>query len=87
MVLSEHNARAGVGLLYSCGGHLWVQKWSKLIFSKSVLVWGYSYSLFPPVFSPWWPVVTLQNVQKALKMGSVAMEMGQKWVQNVFFQQ
>ena len=68
-------------------GHLWVQKWSKIFFPNLFLDHlGCSNKCFWSVLSPWWPVRTLQNSQKALKMGFLGTKKGQNWVKNVFFQ-
>ena len=68
-------------------GHLWVQKWSKIIFSKFVpRPLGVLKQVFLPVLSPWWPIMTLQNSQKPLKMGFLGTKKGQKWVKNTLFQ-
>ena len=40
---------------------------------------------FRPVLSPWWPVLILQNSQKALKMGCFGTKNGSKMGQKRVF--
>ena len=60
VVFSVHSARARVGSRGSSVGPKMVQNYFFHL--------GCSNNCFWPVLSPWWPVLTLQNSQKALKM-------------------
>ena len=68
-------------------GHLWVQKWSKIIFSKFVpRPLGVLKQVFLARFEPKVARYDAPQFQKALKMGFLGTKKGQKWVKNAFFQ-
>ena len=67
-------------------GHLWVQKWSKIIFSKAVPgPLGVLKQVFLARFEPMVARYDAPQFQKSLKMGFLGTKKGQKWVKNVFF--
>ena len=68
-------------------GHLWVQKWSKIIFSKLVpRPLGVLKQLFLARFEPMVARYDAPQFQKALKMGFLGTKKGQKSVKNALFQ-
>ena len=67
-------------------GHLWVQKWSKIIFSKFVpRPLGVLKQVFLARFEPMVARYDAPQFQKALKMGFLGTKKGQKWVKIAFF--
>ena len=67
-------------------GHLWVQKWSKIIFSKFVpRPLGVLKQVFLAHFEPMVARYDAPQFQKGLKMGFLGTKKGQKWVKNAFF--
>ena len=68
-------------------GHLWVQKWSEIIFSKFVpRPLGVLKQVFLARFEPMVARYDAPQFQKAWKMGLLGTKKVQKWVKNVFFQ-
>ena len=68
-------------------GHLWVQKWSKIIFSKFVpRPLRVLKQVFLARFEPMVARYAAPQFQKTLKMGFLGTKKGQKWVKNAFFQ-
>ena len=68
-------------------GHLWVQKWSKIIFSKFVPIpLGVLKQVFLARFEPMVAHYDAPEFQKSLKMGFLGTQEGQKWVKNALFQ-
>ena len=68
-------------------GHMWVQKWSKIIFSKFVpRPLGVLKQVFLARFEPTVARYDAPQFQKALKMGSLGTKKGHKWVKNAFVQ-
>ena len=67
-------------------GHLWVEKWSKIIFSKFVPrpLWVLK-QVFLARFEPMVVRYDAPQFQKALKMGFLGTKMGQKWVKKRVF--
>ena len=66
-------------------GHLWVQKWSKIIFSKFVpRPLGVLKQVFLARFEPMVARYDTPQFQKALKMGFWGTKKGQKWVKTCF---
>ena len=67
-------------------GHLWVQKWSKIIFSKFVLrPLGVLKQVFLARFEPMVARYDAPHFQKALKMSFLGTKKGQQWVKGAFF--
>ena len=68
-------------------GHLWVQKWSKIFFSKFVpRPLGVLKQVFLARFEPMVARYDAPRSQKALKVGFLGTKKGEKRVKNAFFQ-